>query len=123
MKKILIVEDDPMLVEIYSKKFLSDGFDTDTANSGAEAEKKIKASQFDLILLDLVLPEADGFEVLKKVKNDQSLNGIKVVIFSNLSQEEDKEKAASLGADDFLTKSDYTPGEIVEHIKGILKEV
>lgn len=121
MKKILIVEDDPMLVEIYSKKFLSDGFDTDTANSGAEAEKKVKANKFDLVLLDLVLPEADGFEVLKKIKEDSSLSETKVVVFSNLSQEEDKEKAATLGADDFLTKSDYTPGEIVEHVKGMLE--
>jgi DNA-binding response OmpR family regulator len=121
IKKILIVEDDPMLVEIYSKKFISDGFDTDTAISGAEAEKKILAGKFDLVLLDLVLPEADGFEVLKKIKEDPAVRDTKVVVFSNLSQQEDKEKAALLGADDFLTKSDYTPGEIVEHVKEMLK--
>jgi len=109
-----------MLVEIYSKKFISDGFDADTANSGAEAEKKIKSGKFDLVLLDLILPEADGFEVLKKIKGDPSVKNTKVVIFSNLSQEEDKEKAATLGADDFLTKSDYTPSEIVEHVKEML---
>ncbi len=120
IKKILIVEDDPMLVEIYSKKFTSEGFDTDTACSGAEAEEKVKDESFDLVLLDLVLPEADGFEVLKKIKEDPAINSLKVVVFSNLSQEEDKERASVLGADGFLTKSDYTPGEIVEHIKGLL---
>ncbi len=120
MKKILIVEDDPMLVEIYSKKFASEGFSTDTATSGAEAEKKVKEGTFDLVLLDLVLPEADGFDVLKKIKEDPAISSTKVVVFSNLSQEEDKERASILGADGFLTKSDYTPGEIVEHVKGAL---
>lgn len=121
MKKILIVEDDPMLVEIYSKKFTSKGFEIDTAISGAEAEKKVKNGNFDLVLLDLVLPETDGFSVLKKIKEDPAISSTKVVVFSNLSQEEDKERASMLGADGFLTKSDYTPGEIVEHIKEILK--
>jgi two-component system, cell cycle response regulator len=120
IKRILIVEDDPMLVEIYSKKFMSEGFEADTAVSGVEAEKKVKEGNFDLVLLDLVLPEADGFDVLKKIKEDPATSAVKVVVFSNLSQEEDKERVSSLGADGFLTKSDYTPGEIVQHIKELL---
>lgn len=118
MKKILIVEDDPMLVEIYQKKFSQDGsFEVLTASSGSETEKKIFGEKPDLVLLDLVLPEQDGFEILEKVRKDKSLDGTKIIIFSNLSQPEDKEKAKNLGADDFFVKSDFTPQQVVEKVK------
>ena len=120
MSNILIVEDDRMLVEIYQKKFSSDGYQVETASSGAEAIKKITKNKPDLVLLDLVMPEEDGFEVLRKVKQNPLTKDVRIIVFSNLSQEEDKEKAAALGAEGFITKSDFTPQEIVEKVHEIL---
>jgi len=120
MSSILIVEDDQMLVEIYQKKFSSDGYQVETANSGAEAIKKITKNKPDLVLLDLVMPEEDGFEVLRKVKQNPLTKDVRIIVFSNLSQEEDKEEAAALGAEGFITKSDFTPQEIVEKVHEIL---
>ncbi|MEA2007234.1 MAG: response regulator [Patescibacteria group bacterium] len=121
MNNILIVEDDKMLVEIYHKKFSSDGYQVDTAGSGVEAIKKIIKNKPDLVLLDLVMPEEDGFEVLRRVKNNAKSKDVRIIVFSNLSQEEDKEKATALGAEGFITKSDFTPQEIVEKVHEILK--
>lgn len=121
MKKILIVEDDPMLSEIYQKKFSQDGyFEVLTAVSGNEAEEKTKKNKPDLVLLDLVLPEKDGFQILKDLREDASLNDVKIVIFSNLSQEEEQQKAKALGANGFIAKSDFTPQQIVVEVKKIL---
>ncbi len=120
MDKILIVEDDQMLAEIYHKKFSSAGYQVEAANSGVEAIKKIAKYKPDLVLLDLVMPEEDGFEVLRKVKHDPNTENVRIIVFSNLSQEEDKEKAAALGAEGFITKSDFTPQEIVEKVHEIL---
>ena len=121
MAKILIVEDDSMLIEIYQKKFSDDGYEVVTATTGAEVLKKIKNENPELVLLDLVLPEEDGFHVLEKIKKDSHTKNIKVIIFSNLSQQEDQSRAAKLGAEGFLTKSDYTPTEMVEEVQKVLK--
>jgi len=121
MQKILIVEDDPMLVEIYQKKFSSDGYEVITAMDGSEVLKKIKSEKPELVLLDLVLPEEDGFDVLKKIKQNPHTKDIRVIIFSNLSQTEDKQKAQALGAEGFITKSDFTPKEMIEEVRKIFK--
>jgi len=122
MKKILIVEDDPMLFEIYKKKFSDEGWDVKVATSGAEAEKIALKEKPAVVLLDLILPEEDGFEVLNKIKQSPSGKGTKVIVFSNLSQAEDQEKARQLGADGFLVKSDYTPSEIVDKVSELIGE-
>ncbi len=67
------------------------------------------------------MPEEDGFEVLRRVKSNAKSKDVRIIVFSNLSQEEDKEKAAALGAEGFITKSDFTPQEIVEKVHEILK--
>lgn len=119
MNKILVVEDDQMLVEIYQKKFESAGFEVETACNGTVALKKVQKFSPDLVLLDLVMPEEDGFEVLRKIKKNPATKDLKVIIFSNLSQDEDKEKAQELGAVGFITKSDFTPQQVVEKVKEI----
>lgn len=122
-KKILIVEDDEMLSEIYQKKFSDAGFNVIIANNGKQAFEQINlASDFDLILLDLVMPEEDGFDILKKIKQDQTTQGLRVVIFSNLSQEEDRQRASTLGAEGFIVKSDFTPQEIVTKVNSFFIE-
>lgn len=120
-KKILIVEDDRFLRELISRKLLNEGYNIAEAVDGEEGIKKIKEEKPDLVLLDLILPGADGFEVLTKTKADSSVSSIPVIILSNLGQKEDVERGLKLGAVDYLIKAHFTPGEIVEKIKIILK--
>lgn len=108
-----------MLAEIYNRKFSDAGFEVVMAASGTEAQTKARSERPEIMLLDLVLPEEDGFDVLKKLKSDESTKSIIIIIFSNLSQEEDKQRAESLGADGFIAKSDFTPHQIVEQVLGI----
>ncbi len=123
MKKVLIVEDDPMLSEIYQKKFEKSGkFEVIQASSGVEAKEKAKQEKPDLILLDLVLPEMDGFDVLKKLRQDPSLNSTKIIPFSNLSQEDNKKKLEGLGADGFISKAEHTPQQLIVEVEKLLKE-
>lgn len=120
-KKILIIEDDKFLRELITQKLLKENYDTSEAVDGEEGLKKIKEERPDLILLDLILPGIDGFEVLAKMKEDSALNKIPVIILSNLGQKEDVEKGLKLGATDYLIKAHFTPVEIVEKIRTILK--
>jgi DNA-binding response OmpR family regulator len=121
-KKILIVEDDKFLRELISRKLQKEGYEIVQAADGEEGEKKIKETKPDLILLDLILPGIDGFEVLSRIKQDPTVAPIPVVILSNLGQKEEIEKGLKLGAVDYLVKAHFTPAEIVEKIKVILKE-
>src|SRR4030043_1115848 len=120
-KKILIVEDDKFLRDLISQKLLKESFCIAQAVDGEDGIKKIKEEHPDLILLDLILPGIDGFEVLTQMKADPSLVSIPVIILSNLGQKEDIEKGLKLGANDFLIKAHFTPGEIIEKIKNVLK--
>lgn len=120
-KNILIVEDDKMLRELISKKLEKENYNISAAIDGEEGLKKIKEERPDLILLDLILPGIDGFEVLERIKQDQEINKIPVVILSNLGQKEEIEKGLKSGATDYLIKAHFTLGEIVEKVKTILK--
>lgn len=120
-KKILIVEDDKFLRELIARKLTDEGFDIVEAVDGEDGIKKIKETKPDLVLLDLILPSIDGFEVLSRVKGDASLTSIPIIILSNLGQKEEVEKGLDLGAVDYLIKAHFTPGEIIEKIKNILK--
>lgn len=123
MKKIVIVEDDNFLMELMARKLSVENFEVVSAFNGEEGLKKIKEEKPDFVLLDIVLPGIDGFEVLEKLKNDKETAGIPVVILSNLGQKDDIEKGFKLGAEDFLVKAYFTPGEIVEKIRAILKNI
>jgi DNA-binding response OmpR family regulator len=120
MKTILLVEDDPFLVDIYSDKFKNAGFLVKTVSDGEGTLEKIKEEKPDLMLLDLVLPHIDGWEILRQIKEDKSLGSVPVVIFSNIGQKSDIEKGLAMGAKKYLIKSQYTPSEVVEEIKEIL---
>lgn len=117
---ILIVEDDKFLRELLVRKLETAGFQTSAAVDGQEALVKIKEELPQMILLDLVLPGIDGFEVLKQIKEDAKTNKIPVIILSNLGQREEVERGIKLGAADYLIKAHFTPEEIIEKVKGIL---
>ena len=118
---ILLVEDDPFLSDIYSTKLENAGFGLSVAYDGEDVFKKIEEKIPELILLDIVLPKMDGFEVLKKLKADSRFNKIPVILLTNLGQKEDIDKGMSLGAQDYLIKANFIPSEIVEKIKSFLK--
>ena len=120
-KTILIIEDDKFLRELVIQKLIKEGYETSEAVDGEEGIKKIKEEKPDLILLDLILPGIDGFEVLSKMREDPALAQIPVIILSNLGQKDDVEKGLKMGAVDYLIKAHFTPGEIIEKIKVVLK--
>ncbi len=120
-KNILIVEDDKFLRELIVQKVTKDGFNASEAVDGEEGIKKIREEKPDMVLLDLILPSIDGFEVLSLMRQDPSLSSIPVIILSNLGQKEDIERGMKLGATDYLVKAHFTPGEIIEKIKAYLK--
>ena len=122
MKKILLVEDDPFLIDIYTTKFKEVGFSVAVANDGEEGLRKLgDEEKFDLLVLDIVLPQVDGWEILKKIKSNEKLKNLKIVILSNLGQKGEVEKGIKLGATKYLIKAHYTPSEVTEEIKKILK--
>ncbi len=120
--KILVVEDDKFLRELITQKLSREGYDVYEAVDGEDGVKKAKESKPDIILLDLILPGIDGFEVLAKIKEDSDLVNVPVVILSNLGQRDDVERGLKLGAVDFLIKAHFTPGEIIEKVQKILGE-
>ncbi len=121
MKKILIIEDDSFLSEMYSTKLIQEGFETEIAINGKQGMDKIKNIKPDLILLDIVLPKMDGFEILESVKKDSKLKNIPIVLLTNLGQKNEIEKGLLLGADEYIIKAHFTPTAVVTKIKEILK--
>lgn len=121
MKKILIIEDDSFLQYLETGKLEKEGYKVVTASSGEEALVKINEPEIDMILLDLILPSFDGFEILKKVRSIEKLKNTPVIVFSNLSEEKDVKKSKELGANDFMVKSNFTLDELIKHINKILK--
>lgn len=116
-RKILIVEDDQFLVKIYQTKLEKEGFEINIALDGEEGLQKTTGFKPDLILLDLILPKMNGFEVLKKLKENPATKNIPVIVLSNLGQESDVKQGMELGAVDYLIKSDHSISEIIEKIK------
>lgn len=119
MKSILLIEDDPFLSNIYVLKLEEAGYDIEALLTGNEALEKIKEKKPDLILLDIVLPDLSGWEILEQIKKEGKIKS-KVIILSNLGQKEEKEKGLEMGADYYLVKAEHTPTELVEEIKKII---
>ena len=123
MSKILIVEDDKFLRELMVRKLTAEhSFEVLSAMDGESGLKAMKDQKPDLVLLDLILPGISGFDVLEKMKEDQHLTGMPVIILSNLGQQDDVEKGMKLGAIDYMVKAHFTPNEILEKIKQILEK-
>jgi len=121
MKKVLIIEDDSFLQGLEASKLEKEGYKVITASTGGEAMKKINEPDIDVILLDLILPDFDGFEILKKVRTIETLKNVPIIVFSNLSEEKAINKSKELGATDFMVKSNFTLDELIKHINSILK--
>lgn len=122
-KRILIVDDDEFLLDMYAVKFKEAGFDVDFAPEGQIAKEKMKKYRYDAILLDIVMPQLDGFTLLKDLRQEKGNINIKdalIVYLTNLGQREDIEKGLALGVDDYIIKAHFTPSEVVTKVKELL---
>ena len=120
-KKIMWVEDDEFLSEMIAKKLREQGGELEFTNKGEGAVEMMRETKPDILLLDILLPGKDGFEVLEEIKNDDELKDIPVILFSNLGQQEDIDKGYNLGADKFLVKATVDLNNVVDEIVDILK--
>lgn len=122
MKKILLVEDDPFLIDIYTTKLKEAGFNVFVESDGKKVLNMVVSTKPDMILLDIVLPHIDGWDILRQIKENKKMNNIKVIILSNLNQRGEVEKGINLGAEKYLVKAHYTPSKVVEEIKEVFKK-
>ena len=120
MKKILFIEDESVLQKTFEKTLKGEGYEIISALDGEIGLNLAKKEKPDLILLDLILPKINGFEVLKKLKEDPETKEIPVIILTNLERMTDIDKALELGATTYLVKVDYSLEEVIEKIKKIL---
>ncbi len=124
MSKILIIEDDINLIELYQAKFAMEEFEVMTASDGHEGAAKAVTEQPDVILLDILMPNVNGFEVLKELKQHAESKEIPVIVYTNLGSSDSDEKrelAFSLGAADYLVKALHEPDSIVDRVRELLK--
>ncbi|MFH0969055.1 MAG: response regulator [Patescibacteria group bacterium] len=120
-KKLLIVEDDSILQKALQEFLSEEGFEIFSALDGEEGVKMAKENMPDLILLDIILPRKDGYEVLRELKAEDSTKNIPIVLLTNLGSLNDVEKAIGLGATTYLIKADYKLEEVSKKIKEVLK--
>jgi len=120
--KVLIVEDDSFILEMYKIKFESSNFEVISANDGIKGLKILEKEKPDIILLDIIMPKKDGFSVLKAIKGNPALEKIPVILLTNLGQRENIEKGFELGATSYIIKAHFTPSEIVKKVRDVLRK-
>ncbi len=116
-KKILLVEDDMALSAVYRSRLEIEGFDVREANNGEDALSATVEYRPDLILLDVMMPKISGFDVLDILRNTPETANVRIIMLTALSQPKDKERAESLGVDDYLVKSQVVIGDVVARVK------
>ena len=116
-KKILLVEDDTALSAVYRSRLEIEGFDVREANNGEDALSATVEYRPDLILLDVMMPKISGFDVLDILRNTPETANVRIIMLTALSQPKDKERAESLGVDDYLVKSQVVIGDVVARVK------
>lgn len=121
MKKILIIEDDTFLQGLAANKLQQSGFEVNTAPNGETALTELSNQVYDAIILDLMLPDISGFEILKQIRARETNNQIPVLIFSNLSDDKDIKMGLDLGATDYLVKANFTLEELAEKVMKVFQ--
>ncbi|MEN9407531.1 MAG: hypothetical protein RLZZ455_747 [Candidatus Parcubacteria bacterium] len=120
--KILLIEDDPFFQKFYSFKLREQQFEVFVGKDGVEGLQLVRSNKPDLILLDLIMPNKDGFEVLQELASDQELKNIPVLVFSTLSQEKDIARAKELGAKDYVNKSFFDFEKLLVKIQSMIAQ-
>lgn len=121
-KKILLIEDDSFLISMYTVKFELENFEVVAAEDGEKGLGLAIKEKPDIILLDILLPKMNGFEVLKELKNNKETSPIPVILLTNLSQKNEIEQGLALGAQDYLIKAHFMPSEVMDKIKKVLNK-
>ena len=116
-KKLLLVEDDVALSAVYKSRMELEGFEVQEVNNGEDALAAATGFKPDLILLDAMMPKISGFDVLDILRNTPETSNIRIIMLTALSQPKDKERAESLGVDDYLVKSQVVIGDVVDRVK------
>ncbi len=116
MKKIIIVEDEEILRNLLQKKLTEEGYSVAVAENGEEGLVGIRENRPDLILLDIIMPKMGGFEMLEEMQKDESISGIPVIVVSNSGQPVEIDRAQSLGAKDWLVKTEFDPQEVIDKV-------
>ena len=119
--KVLLIDDDEDLISIFTTALNKDGLETVSATTGQEGLDKVKAEKPDAILLDQVLPDMSGNDILKIIKHDDTTRNIPVILLSNFSQEELVKGAIEEGATDYLFKYQVEPKDVVAKVKEALR--
>jgi len=122
MAKILIIEDDPLIVKIYTTRLTADGYEVASAENGEDGLKLAEQSPPNLVVLDIMMPRMDGFAVLEKLRANPQMKQIPIIVYSNLAQEEEIKRAKETGATEFIIKANVTPTEMVAKIKQYLSQ-
>ena len=120
--KIVLVEDDAILSKVIDEELSEAGFDVITSFDGVKGLSAVKSKKPDLVLLDLMLPEMHGFEVLAELKKDPEVQSIPVMILTMLGSDDDIKKGLQLGAVDYIVKSQHAVGEIIDKVKDFFVE-
>ena len=121
MKKILIIEDEETLLAMYRARFEKSGYEVFAVSNGRPGIEIAQREKPDLILLDILMPNQDGYEVIQILKKDPKTKKIPVLVFSNLAQPEEIEKGLKLGADDYVIKTDLTPTELLNKVERMIE--
>jgi len=117
MKKVLIIEDEDIIIDLLEKKLIQEGYEVSTAHNGEEGLKMVKQIKPDIVLLDIVMPKKSGYEVMEEMNKDPELKKIPIIIISNSGQPVELDKAKELGARDWLIKTEFDPNEVAEKVK------
>lgn len=121
-KKILLVEDDDIIRDVYKHFFEKSGFWVYTVTNGPDAVAFTENQDFDLVILDIIIPGFDGFSVLRKIRENQKTQDLPVMILTNLDEDKYVTRAIKLGANEYLIKANTTPQVALDHIKTIINK-
>ncbi len=116
MKKVIIVDDDELLRKLLTRKLKEEGYEVVLAVDGKEGVEKIKEEKPDLILMDIVMPNMDGFQAMEEIQKDESISHIPIVVVSNSGQPVEIDRAKKLGASDWLVKTEFDPQEVINKV-------
>lgn len=116
-KKVLLIEDEEIMVDLLSKKVVSEGYDISVAKDGVKGLELMREINPDIVLLDIIMPKKSGFEVMEEISRDPELKKIPVIIISNSGQPVELNRAKELGVRDWLIKTEFDPQEVIEKIK------
>ncbi len=116
-KKILLIEDEEIIIELLKKKLTQEGYDVTITKNGLEGLEKMREAKPDLILLDIIMPKMDGFEVMEEMIKDPALKEIPVIIISNSGQPVEIDRIQELGAKDWLIKTEFDPREVLDKVR------